>query len=111
MSPEPTPPDGFTLACLTSEVPVVMPRKVMIAGRALLICRDQERFFAVDELCPHKNESMAYGVVMDGKLICPHHQYAFNLETGRCQVRRCAPVQTYETLELDGAIYVKLATL
>ena len=99
---------GLLRACGGQEVPAVMPVKVSLAGRSLLVCRGEDGFFTVDELCPHKQESMAYGVVHGGKIICPHHQYSFDLHTGKCNIRRCAPLQTYATeLSDDGDVYVK----
>ncbi len=103
---------GFSRACGAQEVPAVMPVKVSIDGRSILVCRGEDGFFAVDELCPHKMESMAYGVVHGGRIICPHHQNSFDLQTGVCNIRRCAPLQTYPVeLSDEGDVFVKaLAT-
>ncbi len=96
-------------ACPAQEVPEVLPRKIMLEGRSLLICRGADGdFYTVDEICPHKRKSMAYGVVHNGTLICPHHQYAFDLETGRCNRRRCPPVDVYPTKVEDGEVYVQV---
>jgi nitrite reductase/ring-hydroxylating ferredoxin subunit len=103
--------DGFVRACAVDEVPSMMPRRVVLNARGILICRgkDLESIFAVDELCPHKSESMAMGLVHEGRILCPHHQYTFDLETGRCtNQRRCLPVQTYPVKIIDGAVFVRL---
>lgn len=101
--------EGFIHACPFSEVPTIMPRKVTLSSRALLVCRvGEDQVRAVDELCPHKLESMAYGVVFEGRLICPHHQYSFDLETGRCSQRRCEPVGVYPVKVLDGEVFIKV---
>ena len=91
----------FHRVCLVSEVPEHLPRHVRVDGVGVLICRYEGGLFALTELCPHKQESMRYGVVMDGKLICPSHTYGFDLSTGRCDKRRQAPAQTYP-LEVRG---------
>ncbi len=96
----------FEQVCPVDEVPVHMPRKVKYNGRGVLICRDGDAIFAVDEICPHKNKSMKRGVLFDGQIICPHHQYRFELEIGRCN-RRCAPVQTYEVKVVEGAVWIR----
>lgn len=107
-TPEQLLEQGYVRACATSEVPEIMPRKVALAGHSVLICRAPDgHYHAVDEICPHKRESMAYGVVHDGKIICPHHQYAFELETGRCNKRRCPPVATYSVRVVDDEVFVK----
>lgn len=100
--------DGFELACSIDEVSVVMPKRVEIRERGVLICRSQDAFYAVDEICPHKQKSMAHGIVFDGDIICPWHSYAFDLETGRSNQRRCAPANVYELEIVDKQIYVRL---
>lgn len=99
---------GYLWAGRVDEIPQLMPRKVSVGGRDLLLCREGERVFAVDEICPHKQESMAYGVVFGGTITCPHHQYVFELETGRCQRRRCAPVMTYPVEVVAGEVFVQV---
>lgn len=87
--------------CTIDEVPEHMPRHALVDGHPILICRLGQRLFAMTELCPHKQESMRYGVVMEGKLVCPSHMYGFDLETGRCDKRRQPPARTYP-LEVRG---------
>lgn len=102
---------GYTRACELDEIPSMMPRRVVIDDRGILLCRgeDEDAIFALDELCPHKSESMAMGLVHENRLLCPHHQYQFDLETGRCvNQRRCVPVNTYPVIVRDGAVYLKV---
>ena len=100
------PDEGFELVCGVDEVPDLMPRRVEVNGRGVLVCKTDDGFSAVDEICPHKDRSMRYGVVQRGQIICPHHRYKFDLETGRCR-RRCPPVAVYEVKVVDGDIYVR----
>ena len=97
-------------ACDASRVPEMMPLKLTLADRAILVCRSLGQVWAVDEMCPHKRESMAYGVVHEGQIICPHHQYAFDLDTGRTTMRRCPPATVYsaQLADDDQSIWVLL---
>lgn len=97
---------GFVPACGVDEVGAPLPKRVELDGRGILICRDGGDYYAVDEICPHENKSMKFGVVFNGELTCPHHQYRFKLEDGRCN-RRCAPVITYDLEVVDDQIWVK----
>lgn len=98
---------GYEHVCSVADIPQMMPRKVDVGGRNLLLCRGDAEVYAVDEVCPHKNKSMAYGVVHQGRIICPHHQYEFELSTGRCRRKRCPPVLTYEVELVDDQVYVR----
>ncbi len=95
-------------AAALDEIPDMMPRKVEVGGRSMLLCKSGGEVYAVDEMCPHKYESMAYGVIFQGRITCPHHQYAFDLETGRCNKRRCEPVQTYRCEVRDSRVFIGL---
>lgn len=99
--------EGFEEVCAVDDIPQMMPRKVQVGGRSVLLCKDAGEVYAVDEICPHKNKSMAYGVVHHGKITCPHHQYDFELGTGRCKRRKCAPVMTYAVEVVDGRVFVR----
>ena len=103
---DPTPDDEFHAVCDVDDISGPMPRRVEIDGRGILLCRSGDEVFAVDEICPHENESMRYGVVQRGQIICPHHRYKFDLETGRCN-KRCAPARLYEVRVDDGTVYVR----
>jgi nitrite reductase/ring-hydroxylating ferredoxin subunit len=98
---------GFIEACGVEEVGAPLPKRVEIDGRGILLCRDDGKYYAVGELCPHENQSMKFGVVFQGEITCPHHQYRFKLGDGRCN-RRCAPLQTFPTEVFEDRIWVKV---
>ena len=98
--------EAFVAVCDVDEIPDLMPKRVEVGGRGILVCRTGSGIHAVDEICPHKKKSMRYGVVQRGEIVCPHHRYKFDLETGRCR-RRCAPVEVYETKVEEGTVYLK----
>ena len=99
--------EGWQAVCDVGDVGNPMPVLVDVQGRGILICREGDRFFAVDEICPHENKSMKFGVVFDGAITCPHHQYRFKLDDGRCNRRRCAPVQTYPCKVAGDRVWVR----
>ncbi|MEM1349852.1 MAG: Rieske 2Fe-2S domain-containing protein [Myxococcota bacterium] len=100
---------GFHDVGAASEVRGVMPKRVLVENRGVLVCRQGDELHAVDELCPHKYKSMAYGLVHGGKIVCPHHQYGFDLRSGRCDKRRCAPINVYElVVDADDRVWVRV---
>lgn len=110
LAPEQSPDlhrDGWRYACEASAVGPMMPLAVEVAGETLLVCRDGDRIVVIDEMCPHKVKSMRFGVVFDGTIMCPHHQYRFDLGTGRANVRRCDPLRIFESRVEDGQVWVR----
>lgn len=98
--------EGYIEVCDVDDVPDMRPKMVEVDDQSILICRGEDGMFAVDEICPHEDLSMRFGVVQWDKIVCPHHQYRFDLETGQCQRRRCSPVPVYELEIHDEKVYV-----
>lgn len=98
--------ETYVPVCEVEDVPDLRPLPVEVEGRRLLICKSSESLFAVDEICPHENRSMRYGVVQRGMIICPHHRYKFELETGRCR-HRCPPATVFDVEVEEGTVYVR----
>lgn len=55
--------------------------------------------------CIHKQRELVDGVVLNGRLVCAGHQWAFELGTGWCKEReRCQP--TFPVRVEDGRVLV-----
>jgi nitrite reductase (NADH) small subunit len=51
------------------------------------------RPFAMANICVHRKRELARGMIFQDRLVCPGHQWAFDLETGYCAEReRSQPV-------------------
>lgn len=44
-----------------------------------------DRLFALEDRCPHRNGPLSQGIVHDGCVTCPLHNWVISLETGRAQ--------------------------
>lgn len=44
-----------------------------------------DRIFALEDKCPHKNGPLSQGIVHDGCVTCPLHNWVISLETGLAQ--------------------------
>ncbi|GII92326.1 Rieske (2Fe-2S) protein [Sinosporangium siamense] len=61
--------------------------------------------YAVSDVCVHKQRSLTKGTVLNGQIICPGHQWAFDPQTGRAADREeCQP--TYDVRIEQGAVFV-----
>jgi len=84
------------------------PRLVAVGDLRLCVGRSGDTFFAVDDLCPHADGSLAEGIVMKDQIICPLHGYAFDVRTGTCPDDPRCDIQAYETRVEDGALQVRI---
>jgi nitrite reductase (NADH) small subunit len=60
------------------------------------------RVFATQATCPHRAGPLADGLVGAGKVVCPLHNYTFELATGQPVENSCAQLLTYP-VALNGA--------
>ena len=51
-------------------------------GEFLIVKYDHE-YHVFDNNCPHQNKPLNGCHTIDGKIVCPFHQYKFNLSSGR----------------------------
>ena len=86
-------------------------RKVVVAhegGEILLLAQDGA-VHAFENLCVHRERPLAKGVVLNGRIVCPGHQWAFDLTTGWEAVKgECQP--TYSVRIEDGRVLVDTAS-
>jgi len=57
--------------------------EIEVGGKALLLVEAEGRIHAVDAVCPHHAAWFTDGRVEGGRIFCPRHMGAFDLETGR----------------------------
>lgn len=69
-------------------------------GNEYCIAKINGEIFAIDNLCPHKGASLGLGEIVGDEIICPLHQWRFNLKDGSCSVERFC-IDKYEVLIED----------
>ena len=89
---------------------VIKRKKVVvdIDGREVLVLAHEGQFFAFDNICIHRKRELSKGVILNGKIVCPGHQWAFALETGWEAVKQeCQP--THEVQLVGDQVEVRVA--
>ena len=92
-----------------SDIPLREGRAVKLGNREIAVFNLGDRFFAVDNRCPHMAGPLADGLVSGAGVICPLHAWKFSLETGKgvngASASSC--VQTYRTLVKEGIVLLE----
>lgn len=60
-----------------------------------------DRVFALEDRCPHKNGPLSQGIVHDGCVTCPLHNWVISLETGEAQGADKGQTKSFP-VKLDG---------
>ncbi len=75
----------------------------------IALVRHEGEVFALDELCPHADASIAMGPVGNGCIACPWHYAEFDLKTGQVLSGPATEsLVSYPARERDGQIEVFL---
>jgi nitrite reductase (NADH) small subunit len=78
---------------------------VDINGTAVVLFWHDGRVFALNNICIHRQRELVRGVILGERIVCPGHQWAFNLETGY-EESMCQFQPTYDVRVDDGVVYV-----
>jgi nitrite reductase (NADH) small subunit len=87
-------------------------RKVVVEhdGHQVLVLAHEGEFYAFANLCIQRQRELSKGMIFNGKLICPGHQWAFELGTGWEAVKeQCQPV--YPVRVVDGVVEIDLSSV
>jgi nitrite reductase (NADH) small subunit len=94
--------------CSVDDVPAGEGRAVSIAGRRVAIFRTEERWYALDAVCPHLGGPLADGIVSERTVTCPLHERRFELATG--EALTTGPCVTAHQVMVNGRdVYLQLA--
>lgn len=75
-------------------------------GTPVVVVWHEGEVYALDDTCIHKQRELHLGVVLNGRLVCPGHQWAYELSTGWCREReRTQPVHAVRVE--DGVVWVE----
>jgi NAD(P)H-dependent nitrite reductase small subunit len=89
-------------------IPVGQSRCIELGDVQVGLFRNPDGLFAVDNVCPHRGAPLHDGVVIEGIVTCPWHQWQFQLDDGVCQNIPRVRITTYAVEVRDGAIWINL---
>ncbi|MEM9678307.1 MAG: nitrite reductase small subunit NirD [Pseudomonadota bacterium] len=85
-----------------SDVPKQGARCVVAGEKTIAVFRTMDdQVFALEDKCPHKNGPLSQGIVHDGCVTCPLHNWVISLSTGQAQGADEGETRTYP-VKLDG---------
>jgi nitrite reductase/ring-hydroxylating ferredoxin subunit len=98
-----------TQAMAESALPENIPRLLIVRGQRICLVRREGKLFAVQDKCTHNGESLSKGHLNYlGEVVCPLHQYQFNLKTGRECSQRSNDLDCYPVKENEEGVFILL---
>lgn len=101
---------NWTLVGTIDDIPPRGARCVKNGDMTIAVFRTaDDRIFALEDKCPHKNGPLSQGIVHDGCVTCPLHNWVISLETGKAQGADEGRTTAYPVCVNDRHIYLDLA--
>jgi nitrite reductase/ring-hydroxylating ferredoxin subunit len=100
--------EGFFLAIEEKEIQEGKMKKVSVEGEPILFIKQNGKIFVIDNRCPHQGCGFSGGKLDGLVVICPCHDWRFNLETGEYEEDDSFKLKIYEWKNVSGKIWVKL---
>ena len=97
--------DNWILAADLSDLARHKRKQVVVGDQTVALFLINDRVFALRDVCIHEQRSLSRGAVLNGRVICPGHQWAFDPATGWVEDQeRCQP--SYAVRVEEGKVYV-----
>jgi 3-phenylpropionate/trans-cinnamate dioxygenase ferredoxin subunit len=102
---------AFERACAVADVPSDEALGVTIGRFDVAVARDEDEFYAVENICSHAAVALSEGEVEDCTVECWLHGSRFDLRTGKpTGLPATEPIATFPVDVRDGDIYVDVTT-
>ncbi|MBF6619966.1 MAG: Rieske 2Fe-2S domain-containing protein [Patulibacter sp.] len=99
---------GFHEVGAAADVPLLEGRRATIDGRRVAIFRLPTGFAATDAACPHRGGPLSDGLVADGCVTCPLHNWRLDLTSGAIGPDGDR-MPIHDVVEEGGRLWVRLA--
>jgi Fe-S cluster biogenesis protein NfuA/nitrite reductase/ring-hydroxylating ferredoxin subunit len=100
---------GWVRAVSLVELPMNDIRAFLVEGRSLLFARFEGGVSCFDNACAHLGMPLDMGEVVDGVLVCPHHQFRYALDSGDCLTAPGVQLHAHGVRITGGEVEVKLS--
>jgi len=92
-----------------SRVPPGKLQLLVIGDKRVCLANHQGNFLAVQDSCSHNGESLSKGQINYlGEVICPWHNYRFDLQSGRAADSSSPDLTTYPVKIDDDGFFIGL---
>ena len=93
------------------QIPVGEGRNFSVAAQQVAVFRTRQGgLFATQANCPHRGGPLADGLIGENTVICPLHDWNFDLATGETKNGECG-ITVYPVRAVDGEIVLTVETL
>jgi NAD(P)H-dependent nitrite reductase small subunit len=97
---------GYQPVCRAAEIPPGSARLAVIDGKEIAIFHVDGRFYAMEDTCLHAGGPLHEGSLEGTKVICPWHDWTFDVTSGQCGMNPKVSLDCYAVRVVDGVVQV-----
>ncbi len=101
-------PEGYKPIIDEKELAEGKMKLVRAEGKPVLFIKQKGKIYVLDDRCPHMGCKFSGGTLEGEVVICPCHEWRFNLENGQYEEDPSYVLTTYPFKVISGKIWVKL---
>ncbi|MDX2196151.1 MAG: nitrite reductase (NAD(P)H) small subunit [Cytophagales bacterium] len=88
-------------------IPLNKAVTVLAGKHKICMARTPQGYFAVSDTCPHNGASLSKGMCNTlGEIVCPWHNYTFDLKLGHCSTDNAYGVEVYKVDIRNDGLYI-----
>lgn len=100
--------EGYVLVIEEKELQEGKMKLVRVQGVPVLFIKQNGKIYAIDNRCPHQACGFAGGSLDGSVIICPCHEWRFNLESGEYANQPFYKLVKYPFKVEAGKVWVKV---
>ena len=100
--------NGFVPVLDENELQEGTMKLVSVEGSPVLLIKQFGQIFAIDNRCPHMGCGFSGGTLDGTVIVCPCHDWRFDLRTGEYHDEPAIKLTSYEWKLKSGKIWLKL---
>lgn len=99
----------FVRVCPASQLPAAGGvAEFIVNGRPLCVANVAGAIAVLGGTCPHEGGPLGEGTIEGGRVVCPWHNYSFDVHTGAADQEPELKTQVFESAIVDGELRAKL---
>jgi NAD(P)H-dependent nitrite reductase small subunit len=96
----------FIKVAKLNTIPNVKGKKVKVKGRYIALFKYKNKIYAINNSCPHQGADLSDGHIKESNVVCPLHNWQFDLKTGAFSGNENIRIPTYKTKVEDNDVFI-----
>lgn len=98
----------WTFVAKVDDVPRGKKRCFNVADTSVIVCRIYDQVYVLKNLCPHRQQPLGDGRLIEYEITCPFHNASFDVRDGKVVSGPSVwPLETYQCKVDNGDIFFK----